>query len=280
MTFTGVPFDPPGPDSAFPVGHRILRFTNFRVAPQNFAAGSLVLQTITMSVNITGMQIAIANREIQIASVLPGFLDLSGNQAEGPLTSPMRFREGFQAVWKVRNVGVIVGDNSGTLGNGTYDGQFWRYNNGTRYPADIAQNSPGAVYNTEEGYTWQNNNPNGPPPSNPPLGFGTATGLPLVGGPLVSASFGGVNTGISNAGVAQTGTRVAIRFTNIPPGGSVTLPDISIRRSIRRIYCYGRDGAYGNRCSRRGTFHTARGNFHLHRQPCGVRGAVRGSVHP
>ncbi len=228
VKFIGVPFDPPGPN-----GHRVLRFTNFRVAPQRFAAGSLVLQTMTMSVSInSSLSIAIANREIQVASVLQGFTDLSGNLAEGPLTAPIRFREGFPSSWRMRNVSATVGDNLGTLGNGTWVGNSWIYNNGTHNPADVAQNVPGAVYNTEEGYTWQNNGDNAPPASNPPLGFGTSTGFPLAGGPLVSAGFGGTNTNISLAGVAQSGTRFAIRFTNIPIGGSVTLPtSVSVVRA-------------------------------------------------
>lgn len=217
-----VPFNAPGPD-----GHRIFRLTNVRVNAAAVAppTNSLVLSTITSSLTITGvpqgMSIAVANREIQVATLLPGMTA----PAETTFASPILFREGFPSVLRTRNLSAIaVGDHLGTLSNGTLNGIYWNYNGGTRNPADVAQNVPGAVYNTEEGYTWQNNGSNRPPDSNPPIGFGNSTGLPLLGGPLTSAGFGGVDTGISAAGVAQQGTRIALRFTNIPTGGSVTLP--------------------------------------------------------
>src|SRR5262249_28806630 len=93
------------------------------------------------------------------------------------------------------------------------------------YPMDVAQNVPGAIYNTESLFQWQNNGVNAPPSPNPPQGIGT---LPVssLGGPLNSAGLGGANTGIGADGVANAGTRIALRFSNIPQGAMVQVPQI------------------------------------------------------
>jgi hypothetical protein len=49
---------------------------------------------------------------------------------------------------------------------------YWTYDGGINYPVDVAQNVPGAIYNTESMFEWMNN-PYGPPSSDPPMGIGT-----------------------------------------------------------------------------------------------------------
>ena len=90
-------------------------------------------------------------------------------------------------------------------------------------PEDDAQNVPGINYQTESGFEWRNNSTNGPPSPNPPAGYGSSP-VPNLGNPLNSVGAGGTDTGINKAGVANSATRIAVRFNNIPSGGSVQVP--------------------------------------------------------
>jgi hypothetical protein len=218
-----VPFDTVGPD-----GYRVFRLTNVRVNATSFQASGLVLPNVFATLSLSPNTVAALNSPtVAVASVLPGMMHIANDgdatKAESRLTSPILLREVFATAWLARNISSISGDNLGTLGNATYNNFQLTYNGGTRNPADVAQNVPGTNYNTESGFTWQNNGPNGPPSPNPPPPWNFFN-VSAAGGPLASAGFGGIDTGISAAGVAQAGTRIAIRFTNIPPGGSVTVP--------------------------------------------------------
>jgi len=265
IVFNGVPFNPPGAadSSTSPEPHRTLRFTNFRVAPQNFAAGSLVLQSIIMSVNINAsMTIAITNRDITVASVLPGitlvgrsgappnFVQCVGEFPPSPGQTapnvsvaaqyignarPVVFREGFASSFKTKGLEQITGIN-GTNGNGLFDGQYWRLrqfiNNSpasVSNPAYIAtgdtsgvrQNVPGAVYNTESGFTAHPQQVlYAGPGGNPPSPFGSVNGLT---GDVVGISN---RTGISSVGIATQGTRIAIRFADLPRGITMVIPSV------------------------------------------------------
>src|SRR5207248_39203 len=87
------------------------------------------------------------------------------------------------------------------------------------------QNIPGAIYNTESLFEWQNNGVNGSPSPNPPLFF---IQIPITaqGNPLQSIGYGGVDTRIAMAGVGDSGTRLAVKFDGIPPGASVHVPSV------------------------------------------------------
>ncbi len=100
------------------------------------------------------------------------------------------------------------------------------YDGGTNYPPDVAQNVPGAIYNTESAFEWQNNSTNGPPTPNPPFGTGAIQVQAGEVAPLNSVGFGGLNTGISGAGIGDAGTRIALQFTGIPQGASVQVPPL------------------------------------------------------
>ncbi|MEI9812530.1 MAG: hypothetical protein WDO18_07550 [Acidobacteriota bacterium] len=248
IVFNGVPFNPPGQPDAVGTPHRVLRFTNFRVAPQNFAAGSLVLQTITMTVNInSSMSIAISNREIQVASVLPGISLVStgalGNfvQCISPTTDsfrgnarPVVFREGFASSFKTKGLEQVVG-STGFDGNGRFDGTYWRlavptspnppYMTGGTAPLGangIRQNVPGAVYNTESGFTSSPTTQVNYTP-NPPQGYGPT--INVTGNQTAPTLFGN-RTGIENAGIATQGTRIAVRFADMPRGVTMQVPTV------------------------------------------------------
>lgn len=252
IVFNGVPFNPPGLDDGDGVPHRILRFTNFRVAPQNFAAGSLVLQTITMSVNInSSMSIQVTNREVQVASVLPGislaprgtapsFVQCSSPSSAGLHVGnarPVVFREGFASSFKTKGLEQITGPASSS-GNGVFSlggwrlrpnpfatGAPWVYNVGTdNVTGGVRQNVPGTIYNTESGFTSNalqvNYSSTDGTGQNPPLGLGYTT--TVTGGAAISNS-----TGIANAGIATQGTRISIRFADIPRGVTMTIPTVA-----------------------------------------------------
>jgi hypothetical protein len=85
----------------------------------------------------------------------------------------------------------------------------------------VAQNVPGAIYNTETGFEYNAGTP--VPVPNPPPGFGFVP-VANVGNPLNHPTTG--QTGISGAGVANQGTRLALTLTNIPNGASVWVEPI------------------------------------------------------
>jgi len=145
----------------------------------------------------------------------------------GYSTPTIRFTEGFASAWKVKNVSYTVGALGG---NGTYTGGAGGQNPYI-YPAtspinpsgtalqDANQNVPGVSYFTESGFEFQSTNQ--APAPNPPLGFGT--GVAVSGGAI---PFSDSSTGISLAGIATQGTRLATSLANIPNGLSVYVSPI------------------------------------------------------
>ena len=176
---------------------------------------------------------------------VPGF---PGNDG----TPLVRFTEGFAASWKTKNVAFTIGDGT-TAGNASFNTSVgaWVYNGNRNYPNDLAQNVPGAVYNTEAGFEWNGNNPGSQPTPNPnpPNGFASqfvnqaTQGAALLsignntGGIAATGGFG-LNTGINVAGIASQGTRLSLNFTNIPSGAGVWLPPV--------IYLFRQGSVYSN----------------------------------
>ncbi len=141
----------------------------------------------------------------------------------GYATPTIRFTEGFASSWKVKNVNY-------TLTNGVYTGGIggvnpWIYQGASlAAPADVNQNVPGVSYFTESGFefgsTAANPESQTPCPSggcfNPPPGF--FTNASVTGD---KTAFSSSSTGISGAGVANQGTRLATALSNIPNGLSL-----------------------------------------------------------
>jgi hypothetical protein len=229
MLFNGVPFNAPGPIPAIPdnplVGHRVIRITNLRAnSPQ--VAGGFLLAEITASINITGIaNITIAQPTQRVANVAIGLQSVS---AGSPLvfvqctaqtqTSNVRFREGFPSSFKVKGLEQSVAN--GTVANVLrYNGTTSSYGTGI-----LNQNVPGANYFDESGFVSVGANTVNvsgvnPGPPNPPAGIG-----PNV------ASTGGVGltntTNIATAGIATQGTRLALTFTNVPAGMTMTASNV------------------------------------------------------
>ena len=192
INFLGVPFDPPVPG-----GTRTLRITNIRSNAAALGGGgphaisAVVQEAGDMSFTISPSEVMVASSEDGlIATALPGVL---------------RLEEGFASAWEYRNIALA-------LANATPGVVPYPYILGdTNNPADVAQNIPGLLYNTEAGFEWSNNGVNAPPVPNPPLGYGL--GILTTGNfPLFSEGYGGVKTGIAIDGVASSGTRIALVF--------------------------------------------------------------------
>jgi hypothetical protein len=218
VTFVGIPLDPPGHQIV-----RTIRITNIRADVNALGVPSTFLtQQVVAYIAINGLAVGISNPQQIVAYVNPG---LNPNPCVSPAGSTVRVCEGFASSWKTKNISFTVGDNNGVPGNATFSSGNYVRNGNVDYPADDAQNVTGAVYFTESGFQWQNNVTNGPPSPNPPLGFGPA--VPSNANNPLSDDWAltGNATGIAGAGVANSGTRFALQFSNLPPGASVQVPN-------------------------------------------------------
>jgi len=261
VTWSGVPLDPPGTTTT-----RTLRFTNIRANANflgvsstfttNFVQAQISVNGNTsMSINNPqqilafvqkGLITSLATGPVSFLQCNPqpfGTLSSSGTltytgtfgppppvsgsttaQAGNLATPVFQFQEGFQSSWKAKNIAYITNQ---APGNGVLTGglSYWQYagfSNGsvvTNVPGDLNQNVPNAIYNTESGFE----NPVGgtDPSPNPPQGTGTPGPAPGLGLPFNSGA-----TGISGAGIATQGTRLAVQITSIPTGASVLVPQV------------------------------------------------------
>ncbi len=257
VVFLGVPLDPPGNPARPEDGLvRILRITNVR-ADANFTGVSSTFQTsqIQMNVSINGnTSLAINNPQQIVAYVQRGLTDpgvlgrfdfvqcidqgrpslstvipSKPQSLGGPFAHitgmHIRLSEGFASSWKVKNWAEISAQGFGTFNGVYYDlkaGQGLGAPPST-LPDEQRQNVPGAIYNTESGFTGH---PTTQADSNPkpPNGVGTTPVDQNAAGVLNHNDYGQGSTGISNAGIATQGTRLAFSFQNIPAGSTVWVP--------------------------------------------------------
>jgi hypothetical protein len=188
VVWLGVPIDPPGTNAT-----RIIRITNVRANANQLGVSSTLIPTqIIMFISATGTtSIPINNPQQTVAFIQPGLTfsvrnlkssylqcvsfnrsaatDNTASLADG-IGTVVRFREGFASSFKRRNVALNspAGDVS---------------------PTPLAQNQPGAIYNTETGFY----NPS-----------------PVV----VSQN----SNNVAIAGLADHGTRLMARVANVPAG--------------------------------------------------------------
>jgi len=177
-----------------------------------------------------------------------------GGQAGGRPQQAVRFSEGFLSSFKTKNFSFEANDAAaGRTGNGflpSTSNAYWTYNGASggpgatfRYPTDMNQNVPGAIYNTESGFEnlGASNEPTAPGILTPPQGTGPntsptpATLISQQALPFSNAN--GNNTGIANAGVANQGTRLAMSFSSLPNGTAIWVPTY--------VFLY-RQGAFAN----------------------------------
>ena len=243
IAFIGVPFDAPGNPVAFCVpnanavppvscaiqpgrtGNRRLRITNIR-ANSPPVSGGFLFQTVIMEININANNIAVTNSTKTVASVQKGISAplVNGNglaqsfvQCVAKLTSStpqpsVRFREGFPSSFKVKSVEQTQNNGIPLVATSfVYNGTT------TTYGSPVRQNISGLIYNTESGFSANPNDQSFSP--NPPTGynFGTTANL--------NTSIAN-STGISAAGIATQGTRIAVTFRDLPNGTTVTSPSV------------------------------------------------------
>ena len=204
VVFFGVPFDPPG------AGVRIFRFTNIRGNAFILGPGPV---TILEEIAVNGSTaITINNPQQTVADALPSMT--------AAINTPgvVHVSEGFAGAFKVQNVAM-------PLANGTFSGGTYVYNGGTAYPPANAQNVPGAYFNFESMFEWQNDALNAPPSPNPPAGFCCGP-IADLGHSLDSFGFGIFPTNIQQDGIADSGTRIALTFPKTPGHATVTVPAV------------------------------------------------------
>ena len=256
VTWLGVPLDPPGTTT-----NRTLRITNLRADAHDAAglatSGSFTATYIQASISINGnTSLSVNNPQQIVAFIGPGlapapatgivatnysflqcigepavgsFGAFTGSQVNGAVPT-FQFTEGFASSWKSKNIAMIL--NGG--GNGQPPGSttaYWEYNGfgttaGTiNYPADLNQDVPGAIYNTESGFEYPATKGTSTtalysdPNPNPPQGIGTVAVTQNLGQAMGNA------TNIQNAGEAHSGTRLQVLVSNIPTGVLVYVPD-------------------------------------------------------
>jgi hypothetical protein len=240
LTWAGVPIDPPGTTS------RTFRFTNIRANATSLIGSILPSSTFTTTyvqaqISVSGNTTMSINNPQQIVGYV-----LRGLTASGPLL-PSTFlqctgvnttffppvgtgtsltttysssigalvtlTEGFQTSWKARNISEVLNNSIGGGGVTTgYNGTTTSCGTGTGC-GDYNQNVPGAIYYTESGFEYGANGAVDPTPNPPP---GTSSG------PITSTAnaFSDANTGITQAGYADSGTRLALQIApaTIPSG--------------------------------------------------------------
>jgi len=262
VVFAGVPFDPPGTVTTRTLRVTNVRAD----AEFLGVSSTFTQQAILMSVSFTGTTFIQINnfsgQQLTVATVLRGLTasavsDLAflqcvteqGRLFAGTSTSgdnrlaqggvggnnvqpSVTFTEGFQNAWKTKNVSFlqtnIVPTTGGSTGNGTLSANGASQWAGTiNYPGDLAQNATGSNYNTESGWEWVGSAPSqvvtgtSVPSPNPPPAIGT---VPVSS--LGYALFDSNGTGISSAGVATQGTRLALSFSNQPQGVNIFVPPV------------------------------------------------------
>ncbi len=217
VTFFGVPIDPPGPSNT-----RIIRITNLRANANQLGVSSTLVPTqivANISVNPPNLlplnnpqqTVAFVSRGLTVSSSNYGFIqcqDANGALAENPSSAlgtgaqngqqfTVTFNEGFPSAFKEKNIAVHLA-NSATGAT-------------VNYPADAAQDVPGANYFSETGFLVNGTAPAGSPPS----GYGPF---------LPAATAFPVTRGLYLAGLANAGTRLMINFASIPGGTQLFVP--------------------------------------------------------
>jgi hypothetical protein len=204
IDFLGVPFDPPG------TGTRILRITNIR-SDAAALGGGVVVHTISASLSVTSaFAMFITTPTLTVAHSYDGLV-------VSALPGAVHLEEGFASAWKYKNIAFALHNTSLPA-----PVPYPYLSPETNYPADAVQNVPGVLYNTEAGFQWNPANTLLSP--DPPSGYAPSVTSTSSTYALSSIGYGGVNTEISNDGIASEGTRIALYFAAF--GETVTVPNV------------------------------------------------------
>ena len=179
ISWLGVPIDPPGS-----TGVRIIRITNIRANANQLGVSSTLIPTqIVMFISVSGnSQVAINNPQQTVAYIQNG---LNFSVFAGTTTSTSGVPVARQQCVS-NNVGLSTDNTSTSFAqNRTLTLQFAEnFASAFKVKGALGQNTPGQLYNNESGFT--------------------------------NAAFAA--TGLANAGLADSGTKLIARFNNVPAG--------------------------------------------------------------
>jgi len=210
VVFAGVPIDPPGTVCPNPINglcHRIIRITNIR--------GDATAKGVTAPNQVSTINEQLIVNPLAGLPVDNPWLVVARGQLGriGPTVGAgsVCVREGFNNAFKPRSLTQV-------LANGVAKPTY-AYSGTPNAIQSIThnQNVPGAVYDTESGWTNSLDSAHGDNPINALTG-GTGAGVAF-------SNQGGIDTGIANAGIADSGTRIALQF-DIPAGASAQVPQV------------------------------------------------------
>jgi len=193
IVWLGVPIDPPGTNST-----RIIRITNVRANANQLGVSSTLIPTqIVMFISVTGTtSVPINDPQQTVAFIQPG-LSFSVRQAgRSSLLQCVSFNRSSAI-----DTSSALSDGLGTIVRFAegFASSFKRRNIATFTDANISpsppirQNDPGAIYNSESGFY----------------------------NPSPTVVTGSTANGLAIAGLADHGTRLMARFSNIPAGVSL-----------------------------------------------------------
>jgi len=232
VVFAGIPIDPPGTQCPNPVNgqcHRIIRITNIRGdATAKSVVVANVTQTVTADLIINPSSgLPVDNPEHAVARVQLGLIGPALNAAKidfiqcNSLAGQNQnlvytFQEGFNEAFKPQSLTQVL-LNGAAKPSYAYSGTP-----NTTQGVLNNQNVPGAVYDTESGFTNALGPAAGDVPTNALTG-GPPSGGAGNGNPFTNT--GGSATNVAAAGIASQGTRLYIGFSSIPAGSSVSAPN-------------------------------------------------------
>ncbi len=212
LTWLGVPIDPPGTN-----GTRTVRLTNVRANANQLGTSSTLIPTqITMFISITPQQSLPLNNPSQTVAYVSQGLAFSLRKADNSGTT-----SGITFLQCVSNNKTISGDNTKTLDNGisliarfgeNFATAFKRRNTALGASADSApspinQDNVGGICNT--GTT-----------TCPGGQYFTETGF-YAGLATTGSELSTTTNGLNIAGLADTGTRLMLNFSNVPAGAQI-----------------------------------------------------------
>lgn len=234
IQFLGIPLDA-APTSGTNLV-RTMRITNLRVDATRLGifgnTGSFTNAFINMTVNFNGTNFG----GQQVINVVTGtvrgglvvtkssdnsynvndYLQCTARSSIGKRS--INLTEGFSTAFKVRNWKQIQD-------NGTFLGSDWSPSGTTVYSsADIFQNVPNALYNTESGLMFPSTAAAPAGGNNPPPGTGSSY-LSPGGTPFFNVQ------GIEKAGTVTQGTRFYLKFGAVPGGSNPSIPNVVRLRS-------------------------------------------------
>jgi hypothetical protein len=198
----------------------------------NFSGQQLTVATVLRGLTATAAsQLGFLQCQSENPKLATGTATTGTNLVNYTVQPAVTFLEGFQNAWKTKNVSFlqtsVVPTSGGATGNGILGTNGAQYLGTINYPGDLAQNATGSNYNTESGWEWVGSTagqvvtPSQVPSPNPPAAIGT---IPVASNGF--ALFDSNGTGISSAGVATQGTRLAMSFSNQAQGVSIFVPPV------------------------------------------------------